>query len=119
MFEKLAMFLILELFDKLAERKLQVHEVPHNIYIQNYSTASATCLAMRRWLFSPEMELLLARDDLISSYFFWQTVDEVNRGHIVAGENLYQLKAMQDVNRRVEVIETLAESAPPLFYSNH
>ena len=98
-----------------AERKLQVHEVPHNIYIQNYSTASATCLALRRWLFSPQVELLLARDDLISAYMFWQTVDEVNRGHVMAGENLYQLKAMQDINRRSEVhIPSL--SAFILFY---
>lgn len=96
-------FLSLNQFVYPTERKLQVHEVPHNIYIQNYSTASATCLALRRWLFSPQVELLLARDDLISAYFFWQTVDEVNRGHVVAGENLYQLKAMQDVNRRTEV----------------
>ena len=85
------------------ERKLQVHEIPHNIYIQNYSTASATCLALRRWLFSPQAELALSRNDLISTYLFWQTVDEVNRNHISAGENLYQLKAMQDVNRRTEV----------------
>ena len=85
------------------ERKLQVHEIPHNIYIQNYSTASATCLALRRWLFSPRVELSLAQNDLISLYFFWQTVDEINRGHIAAGENLYQFKAMQDVNRRYEV----------------
>ena len=85
------------------ERKLQVHEIPHNIYIQNYSTASATCLALRRWLFSPQAELALSRNDLISTYLFWQTVDEVNRSHISAGENLYQLKAMQDVNRRTEV----------------
>ena len=85
------------------ERKLQVHEVPHNIYIQNYSTASATCLALRRWLFSPQVELVLARDEVLSAYLFWQTVDEVNRGHIQAGENLYQLKATQDVNRRAEV----------------
>jgi hypothetical protein len=49
------------------------------------------------------VELLLARDDLISAYMFWQTVDEVNRGHVMAGENLYQLKAMQDINRRSEV----------------
>lgn len=46
---------------------------------------------------------MLARDDLISTYMFWQTVDEVNRGHVMAGENLYQLKAMQDINRRSEV----------------
>nr|CAG4643201.1 EOG090X05ZS [Ilyocryptus agilis] len=89
-------FALFEIVEYNFERKLQAHEIPHNIYIQNYSTASATCLAIRRWLFSPQVELVLARDDLISTYFFWQTVDEVNRGHITAGENLYQLKAMQD-----------------------
>ena len=88
-----------------------MHEVPHNIYIQNYSTASATCLALRRWLFSPQVELLLARDDLISAYLFWQTVDEVNRGHVMAGENLYQLKAMQDINRRTEVFQSIWSSS--------
>ena len=85
------------------ERKLQAHEIPHNIYIQNYSTASATCLALRRWLFSPQVELQLSKNDIVSTYFFWQTVDDVNRGHVIAGEKLYQLKAMQDVNRRSEV----------------
>jgi len=34
---------------------------------------------------------------------FWQTIDEVNRGHISAGERLYQLKALQDASRKHEV----------------
>nr|CAG4647044.1 EOG090X05ZS [Megafenestra aurita]SVE92385.1 EOG090X05ZS [Megafenestra aurita] len=104
-------FALFEIVEYNFERKLQVHEVPHNIYTQNYSTASATCLALRRWLFSPQVELLLARDELISAYLFWQTVDEVNRGHVIAGENLYQLKAMQDINRRTEYL-ALARQSP-------
>nr|CAG4650147.1 EOG090X05ZS [Sida crystallina] len=98
-------FAIFEIVEYNFERKLQAHEIPHNIYIQNYSTASATCLALRRWLFLPEMELQLTKNEIVSTYFFWQTVDEVNRGHISAGEKLYQLKAMQDVNRRSEYLE--------------
>ncbi|KAK4036695.1 sorting nexin-27 [Daphnia magna] len=109
--ESVQYFALFEIVEYNFERKLQVHEVPHNIYIQNYSTASATCLALRRWLFSPQVELLLARDDLISTYMFWQTVDEVNRGHVMAGENLYQLKAMQDINRRSEYL-ALARQSP-------
>nr|CAG4636168.1 EOG090X05ZS [Eubosmina coregoni]SVE69795.1 EOG090X05ZS [Eubosmina coregoni] len=104
-------FALFEIVEYNFERKLQVHEIPHNIYIQNYSTASATCLALRRWLFSPQAELALAHNDLISTYLFWQTVDEVNRGHITAGENLYQLKAMQDVNRRTEYLNLARQSS--------
>lgn len=103
------------------ERKLQAHEIPHTIYIQNYSTASATCLTLRRWIFSPKVELQLGNSDIVSTYFFWQTVDEVNRGHIVAGEKLYQLKAMQDVNRRMEVVTRFKMSfgVSPLILALH
>ena len=34
-------------------------ELPHHLYIQNYSTATATCLAIHRWLFDPHRELSL------------------------------------------------------------
>ncbi|KAL4721674.1 hypothetical protein ACJJTC_010133, partial [Scirpophaga incertulas] len=36
-------------------------------------TASSSCLALRRWLFSPQRELRLARQEpLAAQYFFWQ-----------------------------------------------
>lgn len=82
-----------------AERKLQPHEHPHTLYIQNYSTASATCLAIRRWLFNVNRPL----NEQALTWVFWQTIDEVNRGHITAGERLYQLKALQDASRKHEV----------------
>ena len=40
----------------LSERKLQSNEYPHNLYVQNYSTASATCICLRKWIFLPEIE---------------------------------------------------------------
>ena len=55
------------------------------------------------------MELIVANDDLISTYLFWQTVDEVNRGHVAAAQNLYQFKAMQDVTRRTEYLALARE----------
>lgn len=54
------------------ERKLQPTEYPHNLYIQNYSTATSTCLSIRKWLFSINKELSLMSDPQIMSYIFWQ-----------------------------------------------
>lgn len=86
-----------------SERKLQATEYPHNLYIQNYSTATSTCLAVRKWLFSLSRELSLAADDQATTFIFWQAVDDVNRGHIRADDRLYQLKALQDASRKHEV----------------
>lgn len=55
-----------------AERKLQPNEYPHNLYIQNYSTATNTCLSVRRWLFTLSRELNLMRDQQATAYIFWQ-----------------------------------------------
>lgn len=87
-----------------SERKLQATEYPHNLYIQNYSTATSTCLAVRKWLFSLSRELSLASDDQAMTFIFWQAVDDVNQGHIRADDRLYQLKALQDASRKNEVM---------------
>lgn len=56
------------------ERKLQPNEYPHNLYIQNYSTATSTCLSVRRWLFTLSREISLMRDQQAISYIFWQVL---------------------------------------------
>ena len=91
------------LFAFSLERKLQSAEYPHSLYIQNYSTASSTCLCIRRWLFSPSVEFALSNDDLATLYMFWLAVDAVDRGHVIADDRLYQLKALQDSSRKHEV----------------
>ncbi|XP_032685629.1 sorting nexin-27 isoform X1 [Odontomachus brunneus] len=98
-------FYLFEIVEYNFERKLQPHEHPHTIYIQNYSTASATCLAIRRWLFNVNRPL----SEQALTWIFWQTVDEVNRGHITAGERLYQLKALQDASRKHEYLKLARE----------
>lgn len=64
-------YLRVNMYDIL-ERKLQPNEYPHNLYIQNYSTATSTCLCIRKWLFSVSKELTLKNDTQATSYIFWQ-----------------------------------------------
>lgn len=59
------------------ERKLQPNEYPHNLYIQNYSTATSTCLCIRKWLFSISRELTLMNDTQAISFIFWQVKHNV------------------------------------------
>lgn len=56
----------------LTERKLQAVELPHNIYIQNYSTATATCIALRKWVFTLTKELTLNSCETAVNFLFWQ-----------------------------------------------
>ncbi|CAD6241033.1 GSCOCG00009087001-RA-CDS [Cotesia congregata] len=88
------------------ERKLQPHEHPHALYVANYSTANRTCLSIRRWLFNLTRTSL---SDQALTWIFWQTIDEVNRGHIFAGERLYQLKTLQDASRKHEYLKLAQE----------
>lgn len=102
-------FYLFEIVEYNFERKLQATEYPHNLYIQNYSTATSTCLAVRKWLFSLSRELSLAADDQATTFIFWQAVDDVNRGHIRADDRLYQLKALQDASRKHEYLRLARE----------
>ncbi|XP_060525618.1 sorting nexin-27 isoform X2 [Cylas formicarius] len=102
-------FYLFEIVEYNFERKLQPNEYPHNLYIQNYSTATSTCLSVRKWLFSVQRELTLMADAQATLYVFWQAIDEVNRGHINAGERLYQLKALQDNTRATEYLKLARE----------
>ncbi|OQV24522.1 Sorting nexin-27 [Hypsibius exemplaris] len=99
-------FALFELVEYSFERKLREDERPHEIYIHNYTTATNTCISFGRWLFSPTKELdLTNRYELALNYFFWQAVDEVNRGHVRPGQSLHELKALQDSARKSDYIE--------------
>ena len=70
--EMSAYFALFEIVEYGFERKLQPNEFPHNLYIQNYSTAASTCLLIKKWLFTLSKEMELSGEDLIESFFFWQ-----------------------------------------------
>ncbi|CAG0912888.1 unnamed protein product [Notodromas monacha] len=102
-------FALFELIEYCFERKLQANEFPHAIYIQNYTTATATCLALRKWAFLPEVESRLLGDTQAVSYIYWQAVDDVNRGHVKAGNKLYELKAVQDPGKALDYLKLVME----------
>jgi sorting nexin-27 len=98
-------FALFEVVEYGFERKLQPTEFPHNLYIQNYSTASSTCLIVRKWLFSTWKEEEISQTDhLAERYFFWQAVDDVNQGSVKPENHLYELKALQDFTKRKEYL---------------
>ncbi|KAI5725873.1 hypothetical protein M8J77_021161 [Diaphorina citri] len=107
-----AYFYLFEIVEYSFERKLEAKEFPHHLYIQNYSTASATCLCIRKWLFSAPLERsLVANDDRVATFMFWMAIDAVDRGQIRAEDRLYELKALQDASRKHEYLQ-LATSLP-------
>ncbi|KAG0715134.1 Sorting nexin-27 [Chionoecetes opilio] len=101
-------FALFEIVEYNFERKISDEEFPHNLYIQNYSTATATCLCLHRWIFNPHRELrLCASDDMAHTWLFWTAVEDVNRGHVKPTDQLYQLKALQDVARKEQYLQVV------------
>uniref|UniRef100_V5GVT6 Putative sorting nexin-27 n=1 Tax=Ixodes ricinus TaxID=34613 RepID=V5GVT6_IXORI len=99
-------FALFEIVEYGFERRLGPSEFPHNLYIQNYSTATSTCLLVRKWLFTRETEVRLAdAHPIAATFFFWQAIDDVNKGQIKPGNKLYELKALQDCSRKMEYLE--------------
>ncbi|KAK6059192.1 hypothetical protein COOONC_03176 [Cooperia oncophora] len=63
----------------LAERKLLDGESPHQLYIQNYSCASSSCLILRKWIFDPDRERQLCqKDPMFRQFVFHQAVTDIN-----------------------------------------
>lgn len=75
-------FYLFEIVEYNFERKLQPHEIPHQLYVQNYSTASSTCLCVRRWLFSVEREMTLPTGEQAAKYIFYQVSAPFSNGNV-------------------------------------
>ncbi|KAH3837578.1 hypothetical protein DPMN_110973 [Dreissena polymorpha] len=99
-------FYLFETVEHNFERKLHTTEFPHNIYIQNYSTATATCIALKKWVFSPAREKFLNADSVAIGFLYGQAVEEVNKGLIKTEDKLYELKSMQDAGKMLEYLKT-------------
>ncbi|XKL66009.1 hypothetical protein PGB90_009429 [Kerria lacca] len=105
-------FYLFEISEYNFERKLHPHEFPHPLYVQNYSTATSTCLSLQKWLFSLSIEKgLVESDELAKLYIFWCAVEAVERNHIHASDKLYQLKALQESGKKLEYL-AMARTLP-------
>lgn len=98
-------FAIFEIVEQSFERKLQSHEFPYNLYIQNIQNTSAasTCLVVKKWFFNLKTELELSSNDMLETFFFYQAIEDVNKVQIKAGNKLYKLKALQEISKKSEV----------------
>uniref|UniRef100_A0A671LRC2 Sorting nexin-27-like n=1 Tax=Sinocyclocheilus anshuiensis TaxID=1608454 RepID=A0A671LRC2_9TELE len=66
-------FALFEVINHSFARKLAPNEFPHKLYVQNYTSAiPGTCLALRKWLFTTEEEILLNDNELAINYCFHQ-----------------------------------------------
>ncbi|KAK2146869.1 hypothetical protein LSH36_581g02017 [Paralvinella palmiformis] len=70
---------------------------------QNYSTATSTCLCMKKWVFTRRQEKLLCQHPEALKFIYWQAVDEVSRGLLKPGDKLFELKALQESNQMAEM----------------
>ncbi|KAI6239845.1 hypothetical protein M3Y99_00536700 [Aphelenchoides fujianensis] len=99
---------LFEMIDNTFERRISARECPHNIYIQNYSSAASSCLQLRKWCFNVDTERkLCAKDGVFKKLCFYQAVNDVNSGAIAVKERMYQLKAWQTEERCDEYLEAV------------
>ncbi|VDN03712.1 unnamed protein product [Thelazia callipaeda] len=97
---------LFEMTESGFERKIADDECPHALYIQNYSSAASSCILLRKWLFDIDREIeLCERDAVFKELCFWQAVGAVNSGLVSAKEKMYQLKALQSIERADKVLD--------------
>jgi len=94
--ENMKFFSLFEIIDENFERRIQPNEYPHNLYMSNYSTAAATCIRLKRWLFNIDVEVFISQDKVAEKVLFYDALQSVNRSHIALNENSFHLKSMQD-----------------------
>ena len=119
-------FALFEIVEHNFERKVQPGDFPHSLYIANYSTAAATCLAVRKWLFHPRVEAELEADSTALAMLFHQAVEEVGRGQVMCPnskvsllsllfaqvqtkDKLHHLKSMQESGKMAGYLSTVRE----------
>ena len=100
-------FALFETIDNTFERKLSPDECPFAIYVANFSTASATCLLLKPFVFSKcELEKLTTDLNMLD-LIFHQAVLDVDQGRIKATSVIGKLKYLEDSGKKLEVSQLL------------
>ena len=72
-------FGLFETIENTFERKLSPDECPFAVYVANFSTASATCIIMKPFIFSIQlMQSIVAGDLKIMDLVFHQVIFQLN-----------------------------------------
>ncbi|CAF1256454.1 unnamed protein product [Adineta steineri] len=90
-------FYLFEILDYTFERKLRPTEYPHQIYIQNCCTANTTCLCLRKFVFSPTVEIQLVKYPLARDYFYREAIDQLSRSQNSTADQRSALKTFDEI----------------------
>lgn len=105
-------FALFQLMAHDFERKLQPSEIPHSIYIKNYSSTAKTCLTMKKWLFSQTQEVLASEDKITQNLFYWQAVEDIGKGRVDPGSQVKHLQVLQQGhNKKLQFLD-MARTLP-------
>ena len=97
-------FALFEIIENAFERKMAAEECPFAVYVANFSTASATCIILKPFIFSVQLMHNIVADDLkIQELVFHQAVRDVDLGRIKATQTIGKLKYLEDAGKQSEV----------------
>lgn len=103
-------FGLFETIENTFERKLSPDECPFAVYVANFSTASATCIIMKPFIFSIQLMQSIVADDLkIMDLVFHQAVRDVDLGRIKATQTIGKLKYLEDSGKQSEYVEVVRD----------
>jgi len=103
-------FGLFETIENTFERKLSPEECPFAVYVANFSTASATCIILKPFVFSIQLMQSLVADDLkILDLTFHQAVRDVDLGRIKATQSIGKLKYLEDAEKQSEYLEAVRD----------
>lgn len=101
---------IFELLDNSFERKVSESESVHELYTHNYSSASSSCLLLRKFIFDIDRERALCKRDMVFKQFcFVQAIADLHSGKVVTSRKSYQLRAIQNEENMDELLEMARE----------
>jgi len=92
------------------DRILLPDECPFQVYVANFSTASATCLTLKPFVFSKKLvEILISADLKIKDLMFYQAVRDVDLGKVKASSSIGKLKYLEDADKKLEYLKVVTE----------
>uniref|UniRef100_A0A0N5CHG2 Sorting nexin-27 n=1 Tax=Strongyloides papillosus TaxID=174720 RepID=A0A0N5CHG2_STREA len=98
---------IFELINDNFYRLLGDEEMPHYIYIHNYSSIAVSSISFRKLIFNIEEERRLCkRSDLFKQLCYYQVINDIDKGILNTKDRTIQLRSIQSIDRIDEYLET-------------
>uniref|UniRef100_A0A0K0E369 PDZ domain-containing protein n=1 Tax=Strongyloides stercoralis TaxID=6248 RepID=A0A0K0E369_STRER len=97
---------IFELINDNFYRLLGDEELPHYIFIHNYSSIAVSSVSFRKFIFNIDEERRLCEEnDLFKQLCYYQVINDIDKGILNAKDKNLQLRSIQSVERIDEYLE--------------